>query len=74
MDKAIEIFCKQNPNINFECGDSNCKTEHSFKTKDVFKNAKFTFVCTKCEQTTNIDTVNFVKSFKEKLKKLGVKY
>lgn len=72
MDKYIEVFCKQNPNISFPCGNPDCKKEHTFKSKDVFKNKTYTFECTSCGKTTEVDTTKFVKDFVSLLKKMGI--
>ena len=72
MDKYIEVLCKQNPKISFPCGNPDCKKEHTFKSKDVFKNKTYQFVCENCGKTTEVDTTKFVKDFVFQLKKLGV--
>lgn len=72
MDKYIEVFCKQNPKISFPCGNPDCKKEHTFKTKDVFKNKTYKFECSTCGNTTDVDTTKFVKDFVTQLKKLGI--
>lgn len=72
MDKYIEVFCKQNPKISFSCGNPDCKKEHTFKTKDVFKNKTYKFECSACGNTTEADTTKFVKDFVAQLKKLGI--
>ena len=56
MDKYIEVLCKQNPKISFPCGNPDCKKEHTFKSKDVFKNKTYQFVCENCGKTTEVDT------------------
>ena len=48
------------------------KKEHTFKSKDVFKNKTYQFVCENCGKTTEVDTTKFVKDFVSQLKKLGV--
>lgn len=72
MDKYIEVFCKQNPNISFPCGNPDCKKEYTFKSKDVFKNKTYMFECTSCGKTTEVDTTKFVKDFVSLLKKMGI--
>ncbi len=72
MNKYIEVFCKQNPNISFPCGNPDCKKEHTFKSKDVFKNNSYKFKCSSCGEVTNVDTTKFVKDFVATLKKLGI--
>lgn len=72
MDKYVEFFCKQNPKISFPCGNPDCKKEHTFKSKDVFKNKTYTFKCASCGYTTKLDTTKFVKDFAAQLKKMGV--
>lgn len=72
MDKYIEVFCKQNPKFSILCGNPDCKKEHTFKSKDVFKGKTYKFKCKYCDKTTEIDTTKFVKDFVSQLKKLGV--
>lgn len=72
MDKHIEVFCKQNPKISFPCGNPDCKKEHTFNTKGVFKNKTYKFVCSSCGNNTEVDTSKFVKDFVSQLKKLGI--
>ena len=72
MDKYIEVFCNQNPKISFPCGNPDCKKEHTFKSKEVFKNKTYTFECKSCGETTEVDTTKFVKDFVSQLKKMGI--
>lgn len=72
MDKYIEVLCKQNPKMSFPCGNPECKKEHTFKSKDVFKNKIYKFECQYCGVTTELDTTKFVKDFVVQLKKMGV--
>lgn len=72
MDKYIEVFCKQNPKFSIPCGNPDCKKEHIFKSKDVFKRKTYKFECKFCGETTEIDTTKFVKDFVSQLKKLGI--
>lgn len=73
MDKYIEIFCKQNPKMNMDCGNPECKHSFEVNSKDFFKNKTYSHVCEQCGKSTEYDTSKFVKDFKEQLKKLGVK-
>lgn len=72
MDKYIEVLCKQKPKISFPCGNPDCKKDHTFKSKEVFKNKSFKFTCESCGKTTEIDTTKFVKDFISQLKKMGI--
>ena len=72
MDKYIEVFCKQNPEITFPYGNPKCKKEHTFKTKEVFKKKTYKFECSSCGTNTEVDTSKFVKDFVSQLKKLGI--
>lgn len=72
MDKYIEVFCRQNPKFSIPCGNSDCKKEHIFKSKDVFEDKIYKFECKFCGETTKIDTTKFVKDFISQLKKLGI--
>ena len=49
MEKHLEIFCKQNPTMDIECGNEECKYKTKIKTKD-FLNTKYTYKyhCKKC--------------------------
>lgn len=68
MEKHIQIFCKQNPNIELEC--QKCHTKTKIKTLDFLKN-KYTyeFKCDKCNSTTSFDTKDFFEKL-EPFKKL----
>lgn len=72
MDKYIEVLCKQNPKISFPCGNPECKKEHTFNSKDVFKKKIYEFKCTSCGKITELDTSEFVKNFVSTLKKMGI--
>lgn len=69
MDKYIEEFCKQNPNIELDCGNSDCKGKFKIKTKDFFKSKTYIHKCNKCNKTTSYDTSKMItmaqKIFKE---------
>ena len=73
MNKYTELFCQQNPKMTFPCGNPNCKKEHTFKSKDVFKGKSFEFQCKFCGSSTKIDTSKFIKDFESQLKKLGIR-
>ena len=72
MDKYIEVLCKQNPKISFPCGNPDCKKEHTFKSKDVFKNKTYQFVRRNCAKTTEPDTTKLVTDFLPQLKKIRI--
>lgn len=62
MEKHLEIFCKQNPSMDIECGNPECKYKTKIKTKD-FLNTKYTYKyhCNKCGHDTTFDTKDFHK-------------
>ncbi len=68
MEKHIQIFCKQNPNIELEC--QKCHARIKIRTLDFLKK-KYTyeFKCNKCNSTTSVDTKDFYKKL-EPFKKL----
>lgn len=72
MDKYIEVLCKQNPKMEMECSNPDCRKKFNVKTTDFFKNKSYVYKCDKCEKETNYDTTKFVNDFKKKLEKMGV--
>lgn len=72
MDKYIRVLCEQNPNISFNCGNTDCKKEHTFKTNQVFKDRYFEFECASCGKTTKVETSKFVSDLSNEFKKLGI--
>lgn len=63
MEKHLEIFCKQNPTMDIECGNEECKYKTKIKTKD-FLNTKYTYKyhCKKYGHDTIFDTKNLHKT------------
>lgn len=72
MDKYIRVLCEQNPNISFNCGNPDCKKEHTFKTNQVFKDRYFEFECTSCGKTTKVETTKFINDLSNEFKKFGI--
>lgn len=72
MDKYIQILCRQNPNMTLPCGNPECKTKHTFHTKDVLKDKTYEFTYTHCGKKTTVDTSNFTEKFIQQLKAMGV--
>ena len=60
MEKYIEIFCNQNPTMDIECKNPECKSKSKIKTKDFLK-TKYTYKyhCDKCGSDTTYDTRDF---------------
>lgn len=67
MEKHIEIFSKQNPNMDIKC--PNCDTKIKIKTRDFLKiKYKFNAYCPICNHEFVYDTTDFHKEL-EKLKR-----
>ena len=69
MEKHIEIFCNQNPTMDIECKNPECKSKSKIKTKD-FLRTKYTYRyhCDKYGHDTTYNTKDFHKKL-EMLKK-----
>lgn len=72
MNKYLEVFCKQNPEFILVCGHPDCKAEHTFKSKDVFKSTSFRFKCDCCGNSTTKDSSGLAKDITTNLKRAGI--
>lgn len=72
MDKYIQVFCKQNPEMTLPCGNPECKEKHTFASKDVLETETYQFTCEKCGKVTTIDSTKFTEQFVKQLKAMGV--
>lgn len=72
MNKYIEAFCQQNPNMKLPCGNPKCKKVHTFTSKEVLKTKSYDFTCKYCGRTTTIDTTKFTEDFLKQMKALGI--
>lgn len=72
MDKVAEMFCKQNPNMELNCGNTECKNIIKVKSRNVFKNKQYSFTCEQCGKSTEYDTSKFADDFVKQLKKMGI--
>lgn len=74
MDKLIKILCEQSKIMELNCGNKDCNTLHTLKTKDVFKSKIYQLNCSKCEMVTDFHNQKFIDEFKKQLKDLGVSW
>lgn len=73
MDKYVELFCKQNPEMKLKCQNPECDKEFKVRSKEVFSVKEYRHNCQYCNKESVFETTKFADSFKEQLKKLGVK-
>ncbi len=73
MNKYIEEFCKQNPNITLECGNPKCKHKFNVKTKEFLKVRSFPHKCDKCGEETSYDTSQLQKDIMKIIQQLDIK-
>jgi predicted RNA-binding Zn-ribbon protein involved in translation (DUF1610 family) len=70
MDKYIEAFCKQIPQIELPCKGCNAKIK--VKSEELLRKKTYEFSCPKCGKRTEVDTTNFVHEFIKTMKKCGI--
>lgn len=70
MDKAVEILCRQNPEMKLKC--NGCNAEGKVKSKDVFKVESYEYECKTCGSVTTYVTSKFADDFKKQMKKFGI--
>ena len=76
MDKFVSILARQNPTIELECKNPDCKKSAKVKTEHFFGGVdSYEFVCPYCGKTTAYHNVkNELEKLKKQFKKMGISW
>lgn len=75
MDKFIKVLVKNNPNMEIECRNPECRKKIKIKSIDFFTspNGVYQFVCPNCNKSSEIDNIDqYIADLKKKFKSLGI--
>jgi|GEM_PF-1992592 len=73
MDKYVKALCKQNPVMEINCGNRECKSKFKVKSVDFFRDSSYTHTCDKCGKSAEYDTSKFAKDLKKQLEQIGIR-
>lgn len=75
MDKFIKILATQNPDMEVDCGNPNCKKKTKIKTIDFFSatNGTYELNCSYCGNKTTINNIDQeIEKLKKQFKSIGI--